>query len=137
MMGLTVNEAISLLQLYVDSDSANGDKPLLITTDDQSIGHSAYVNIAAIYRGFDWEDGQIRIAPSEKIVKTKKAEPVIELITCESGDWEVLRVSIGDNLQEVAGHSVNNYMWIEILNALGYEVEEREISDEDMESEDY
>ena len=62
----------------------------------------------------------------------KMSKPLIELITCESGDWEVLRVDFGENF-EASGHSISNYDWIELLEKLGYEVEQKEISNEDME----
>jgi len=64
------------------------------------------------------------------------SKPLIELITCESGDWEVLRVNLGEDF-ETSGHSIDNWDWIELLKILGYEVEKREISDEDMENGKY
>lgn len=60
------------------------------------------------------------------------SKPLIELITCETGDWEVLRVNLGEDF-EVDGHSISNYTWIKLLKLLGHEVETREISEEDME----
>ena len=60
------------------------------------------------------------------------SKPLIELVTCEAGDWEVLRVNYGEDF-EFDGHSISNYTWIKLLNLLGYEVEEKHISDEDME----
>ena len=60
------------------------------------------------------------------------SKPFIELITCESGDLEILRVNYGEDFLE-EGHSLSNYNWVELLNRLGFEVEQREISDEDME----
>jgi len=38
---------------------------------------------------------------------------------------------------ESQGHSMSNKEWIYLLKLLGYEVEEREISDEDMEYGNY
>lgn len=64
------------------------------------------------------------------------SKPLIELITCESGDWEVLRVNLGEDFQE-EGHSINHWQWIDLIKLLGYEVEKREISDEDMEYQNY
>ena len=61
---------------------------------------------------------------------------LIELITCESGDWEVLRVNLGDDFK-FAGHRVPNYEWVNLLDLLGFKVKEKEISDEDMENENY
>jgi len=60
----------------------------------------------------------------------------IELITCNAGDWSVLRLNLGEDY-EFQGHSIPDHEWIKLLKLLGYEVEEREISDEDMEYENY
>lgn len=60
------------------------------------------------------------------------SKPLIQLISCESGDWEVLRVNLGEDFQQ-EGHSIGNHMWIKLLNTLGFEVEKIELSDEDME----
>ena len=58
----------------------------------------------------------------------------IEFITCESGYWQVLKF----NDEVIAdGHSINEFQWLQILKDLGCEVEEREISDEDMENGEY
>ena len=64
------------------------------------------------------------------------SKPLIELISCASGDWKVLRVNLGEDF-EYQGHSVPNHEWIRLLESLGYEVEERNISDEDMEFGNY
>ena len=63
-------------------------------------------------------------------------KPFIELITCESGDWEILRVNLGEDFQ-AEGHRLNSWDWIGLLDLLGYKVEERKISDEDMENRRY
>lgn len=64
------------------------------------------------------------------------SKPLIELISCESGDWEVLRMNLGEDFK-YEGHSIPNSAWIKILKILGYNVETREISDEDMEVANY
>lgn len=64
------------------------------------------------------------------------SKPFIELITCQSGDWEVLRMDYGEGF-DCEGHSISKYDWIELLNVLGFKVETREISDEDMEMGNY
>lgn len=51
----------------------------------------------------------------------------IELITCESGDWEILKVN---GLTIDAGHSVN---WVEVIKFLGYDFTEEYLTDEAME----
>jgi hypothetical protein len=63
-------------------------------------------------------------------------KPLIELITCESGDWEVLRMNLGEDfLWE--GHSISNQGWIILLEKLGYKVMIKDISDEEMEYRSY
>lgn len=64
------------------------------------------------------------------------SKPFIELISNESGDWEVLRLDIGEGFH-AEGHSISNWDWIELLDVLGYKVEKIEISDEKMENGDY
>ena len=63
-------------------------------------------------------------------------KPLIELISCASGEWEILRMNLGEDY-ESQGHSMSNREWIYLLKLLGYEVEVREISDEDMENGNY
>ena len=58
------------------------------------------------------------------------ASKKIKLTTNESGDWEILEY---DGCFETSGHSLSNYDWIDLLEYLGYEVEQKEISDEEME----
>lgn len=60
-------------------------------------------------------------------------KPWIQLISNEGGDWEVLRVNMGEDFH-AQGHSINKHDWIGLLDVLGYEVEEIEISDEEMEN---
>ena len=54
----------------------------------------------------------------------------IKLTTNESGDWSILEY---DGCFEASGHSLSNSDWIDLLKYLGYEVEQKEISDEEME----
>lgn len=60
-------------------------------------------------------------------VKDTKA---IEIITCDSGDWEVIKID-GEVYYE--NHKIPTYIWIEILESLGAKVFESNISDENME----
>lgn len=54
----------------------------------------------------------------------------VELITCEDGDWEVLRLN-GEVVAD--GHSIAPFEWRELITKLtGIEVEHREISNENM-----
>ena len=59
-------------------------------------------------------------------------EPYITLTKCESGDWEILEADFGETFR-ASGHSIRNHDWIALLKELGYKVEEKIISDEEME----
>jgi len=64
------------------------------------------------------------------------AKREIEIITCESGDWEVVRVGDGREFIE-SGHSINGHQWVKLLKYLGFDVKEICLSDEEMEDGDY
>jgi hypothetical protein len=64
------------------------------------------------------------------------SKPLIQLITCESGDWEVLRINLGEDFS-FEGHSIPNEVWIRLIKKLGYVVETIDVSDEDMEYRNY
>lgn len=51
----------------------------------------------------------------------------IELITCESGDWEIVKVN---GLTIDSGHSID---WPEVIKFLGYNFKEEYLTDEAME----
>lgn len=53
----------------------------------------------------------------------------IILTTNESGDWAILKYK--DFKRE--GHQISDENWIDLLKCLGYEAEDKEISDEEME----
>lgn len=55
----------------------------------------------------------------------------IKLITCESGDWQILKVN---GVEFASGHDIPDYKWIELLSKhYGCETEIECISDEEME----
>ena len=54
----------------------------------------------------------------------------IEIITCDSGDWEVIKVN---NEIYYEGHSTPNDIWVELFEDLGVNVFKTNLSDEDME----
>ena len=58
-----------------------------------------------------------------------KDKPLIELITTKDGDWQVLRLNKGKDY-EYCGHSIFNSGWIILLDALGYEVIEKVVSED-------
>ena len=60
----------------------------------------------------------------EKVTKDK-----IILTTNESGDWAILEYKDF----KLEGHQIREYDWIDLLEYLGYKIEDKEISDEEME----
>lgn len=69
------------------------------------------------------------ISDLEKLLKEGKVtKDKIKLTTNESVDWAILKYK---DLRE--GYHISDEDWIELLNLLDYEVEEKEISDEEME----
>ena len=59
----------------------------------------------------------------------------IEIISCESGDWEVLKV---DDEIYYEGHEIHNEIWIRILSGkFNVECIDTEISDVDMQEGNY
>ena len=70
------------------------------------------------------------VSDLEKLLKEGKVtKDKIKLTTNESGDWAILKYK--DFKRE--GHQIREYDWMDLLKYLGYEVEEKEISDEEME----
>jgi len=62
------------------------------------------------------------------------SKPLIELIQCDEGDWSVLRLDIETTWE---GHDIINHDWVELLDKLGFKVQQKWISDEDMENGNY
>ena len=56
-------------------------------------------------------------------------KPLIELITCESGDFEVLQVNLGEDFFRER-HRISNQDWIRLLKELEYPVTKKCLSDE-------
>jgi hypothetical protein len=61
-------------------------------------------------------------------------QPSIELISCESGDWEVLKF---DDEIIYEGHEIPTDVWLGIIQSLGCDVATKVISDEEMENGEY
>lgn len=69
----------------------------------------------------------------EEHVKEQEGERMddtIGLVTNESGDWEVLLLN-GEVYYE--GHNIPAFIWLNLVNELGYVVNTRELTDEEME----
>jgi hypothetical protein len=62
----------------------------------------------------------------------KMSKPYIKLTTCDAGDWSILEMNCGEDFS-YGGHSIPDFVWIDLLKQLGYEVEIECISDEEME----
>ena len=76
------------------------------------------------------DDLNEEISDLEKLLKEGKVtKDKIKLTTNESGDWAILKYK--DFKRE--GHRISDDDWIELLNLLDYEIEDKEISDEEME----
>lgn len=69
------------------------------------------------------------ISDLEKLLEEGKVtKDKIKLTTNESVNWAILKYK---DLRE--GYQISDEDWIELLNLLDYEIEEKEISDEEME----
>lgn len=58
----------------------------------------------------------------------------VELITCESGDWVIIKLN-GDIIEE--GHSIPSTSWLRLLDKLNVSTSMKKISDEAMENRDF
>lgn len=59
---------------------------------------------------------------------------LIKLTNNESGDWEILEI---DDKLYYQGHSIPSYIWLDLLTDLCLEVENKSISDKEMEARNY
>lgn len=76
------------------------------------------------------DDLNEEVSDLEKLLKEGKVtKDKIKLTTNESGDWAILKYK--DFKRE--GHQIREYDWIDLLEYLGYKIEDKEISDEEME----
>lgn len=97
----------------------------------------------AIYVSVKSNNGVVVDADLLKYFKSpddKKNNTKISLISCDSGNYEILKLEASTNKKKnvtYEGHSISNHQWINLVNQLGYEIEEKCISDEDMELENY
>ncbi len=68
----------------------------------------------------------------KEVIKTNNH--LIKLIGNESGDWKVLKI---DDKIYYQGHSIPDFIWLDLLADLCFEVESESISDDDMENGNY
>lgn len=84
---MTARELYDNLTRLLKMRDIENDTPVLITLSDSSVGGRAFCRVSCIHTGFDWEAGQLRIEPEEKIFKNihRMDEPV-GIIREECGD---------------------------------------------------
>lgn len=76
------------------------------------------------------DDLNEEISDLEKLLKEGEVtKDKIILTTNESGDWAILEYKDF----KLEGHKIREYDWIDLLEYLGYKIEDKEISDEEME----
>ena len=76
------------------------------------------------------DDLNEEVSDLEKLLKEGKVtKDKIILTTNESGDWAILEYKDF----KLEGHQIREYDWIDLLEYLGYKIEDKEISDEEME----
>ena len=68
---MTLKELKTIVD-HLNKNNKKDDYNVVINLSQVSVGVEAYVDIKAIYEGMDWEFGQIRIEPTEPIIKKRK-----------------------------------------------------------------
>ena len=66
---MTAQKLFNHLKWYLEEREVDPDTPVLITLSDSIIGGRTSVGIQGLYTGMDWEQGQLRIEPQEKIFR--------------------------------------------------------------------
>ena len=136
----TLNKCLNLVREYNKELAAKIVELLPIHTDDEYYELERELKKSDDYLR-DAEDEVDRlqeqvddlneeVSDLEHLVKEGKiSKEKIKLTTNESGDWAILQYE--DFERE--GHVITESDWIDLLKYLEYEVEEKEISDEEME----
>ena len=116
---------VELLPIYTDEEYYELEKELK-KSDDYL--RDAEDEVDRLQEQVD--DLNEEISDLEKLLKEGKVtKDKIKLTTNESGDWAILKYK--DFKRE--GHQIREYDWIDLLEYLGYKIEDKEISDEEME----
>ena len=116
---------VELLPIYTDEEYYELEKEL-----EKSDGYlrDAEDEVDRLQEQVD--DLNEEISDLEKLLKEGKVtKDKIKLTTNESGDRAILKYK--DFKRE--GHQIREYDWIDLLEYLGYKIEDKEISDEEME----
>ena len=67
---MKVEELKKIIDIYIEQGKGKDD--VVITLSNPSVGPRASTGISSIFPGFDWEQGQIRIEPKEKLITKDK-----------------------------------------------------------------
>lgn len=73
---LSIGELKKILESMIEKDGRISQRPLLITTNDESVCGREYVTVTNITQGGDWEKGQIRITTNEPIIRKHNSKDV-------------------------------------------------------------
>ena len=66
-------------------ENGHADEEVVITLDEPSVGSRASCKVACVFCGFDWERGQVRIEPENKLVNKGNSlhdEKEMHLLKC-------------------------------------------------------
>lgn len=90
---------LSELKRQVDflCETGHGEKSVLVTLSDRSIGARASAGITSINAGFDWEQGQIRISTDKKIISYDKNRDLpmsAAKLDCDNGNGKIRHLLI-------------------------------------------
>jgi hypothetical protein len=107
---LYVDEAIRVLPEHEDAE----DVPVLITLSESSMGAGASVEVSYAGMSIDWEHGQFRIEPKEKICRLGKSYQdgmLMHITECEGRKYYFCprcheRVKKNDNFCSNCGQAV-------------------------------
>jgi hypothetical protein len=68
--GITLGKLRAITERLL-MDGVSPDAPVLVSTEDGSIGPRGFSAVCAMNPGFDWETGQVRIETIDPLVKKK------------------------------------------------------------------
>ncbi len=72
---MRLSELKRLVDLYAsDTENKGIDLDVVITLEEPSVGGRAKSDISDIFQGIDWEHGQLRIEPTEKLCRKGRSK---------------------------------------------------------------
>lgn len=72
---MKLSELKRLVDLYAsETENKDANLDVVITLDEPSVGARAKSDIKGVYQGFDWEHGQLRIEPTEKLCRKGRSK---------------------------------------------------------------